>query len=150
MIRHNLIGVLLGAVFVVPAAFCAGWNQRLAADYLDARQQEWFAWKGANKTAGGPCISCHTSMTYLLARPALRRSLGERQATRYELGLLDAMRARIGKQEAAELFPGAQGRHAAEAVGVEAVMSALFLTVSAGGTGRGACSGRLSERAGGA
>lgn len=130
MLRHNLFWAFLAVAVAMPSAFCADWNPRLAANYLDSRQQEWFAWKAANNAVGGPCISCHTSMTYLLARPALRRSLGEQQATRYELGLLDAMRARFGKKEAAEMFPGAKGRHAAEAAGVEAVLSTLFLAGS--------------------
>ena len=58
----------------------ADWNPRLAADYLDAREKEWFAFKPAN-AAGGPCLSCHTSMAYLLARPALRKALGEGEPT---------------------------------------------------------------------
>ena len=52
------------------------WNPKLAAQYLDSRQKEWFDWGPAKRT-GGPCISCHTGATYLLARPALRRALGE-------------------------------------------------------------------------
>ena len=70
---------LLKAVFVIllaPLAQCADWSPRLAAEYLEGRQKEWFAWPAA-KAPGGPCISCHTGMTYLLARPALRKALGE-------------------------------------------------------------------------
>ena len=45
-----------------------------AAQYLDARQQAWFEWKPAIASGRGPCLSCHTGMTYLLARPALREA----------------------------------------------------------------------------
>ena len=45
----------------------------------------WFAWKPA-ASPDGPCVSCHTGMTYLLARPALRRALGETQPTMFETG----------------------------------------------------------------
>ena len=31
---------------------------------------------------GGTCFSCHTNMTYLLARPVLRAALGESAPTR--------------------------------------------------------------------
>src|SRR5438128_1963561 len=71
------------------------WSPKLAAQYLDSRQKEWFAWPPA-KRFGGPCISCHTGATYLLARPALRRVLDEPEPTPYETGLVDGLRARVG------------------------------------------------------
>ena len=70
---------LLKAVFMIlaaPLAYGGDWSPRLAADYLDGRQKEWFAWPAA-KAPGGTCISCHTGMTYLLSRPALRKALGD-------------------------------------------------------------------------
>ena len=96
---------------------CEDWNPRLAAQYLDARQREWFAWPRA-KVEGGPCVSCHTGLTYLLARPAPRRALGESEATPYEKGLLDGLRARLAKRDKKPASPG---------LAVEAVFSALFL-----------------------
>src|SRR5437870_2473349 len=71
------------------------WSPKLAAQYLDSRQKEWFAWPAA-KRSGGPCISCHTGVTYMLARPALRRVLGEAEPTAYETGLVEGLRARVG------------------------------------------------------
>ena len=71
------------------------WNPKLAAQYLDSRQKEWFAWPAA-KSYGGPCISCHTGATYLLARPALRRALGEADPATYETKLVEGLRARVG------------------------------------------------------
>lgn len=97
--------------------FCADWSPRLAAEYLDSRQKEWFAWPAA-KAPGGTCVSCHTNMTYLLARPALRRALGESDRTAYETDLLAGMRTRTASAAAKEPKPG---------VGVESVLSALFL-----------------------
>ena len=93
----------------------ADWNPRLAADYLDARQKVWFEWPRANGGAK-PCISCHTGLTYLIARPALRKALGESEPTQYETGLLQSMRSRLDKRTP----DGA-------ALGVESVMAALFL-----------------------
>jgi squalene-hopene/tetraprenyl-beta-curcumene cyclase len=97
-------------------AFCQDWNPRLSAQYLDSRQKEWSAWPPAKKP-GGPCVSCHTGMTYLFVRPALRRALGESQPTPYEKGLLDALAARAGDKAPSHLQ------------GVEAVFSALFLAL---------------------
>jgi squalene-hopene/tetraprenyl-beta-curcumene cyclase len=106
-------------------SLCADWSPRLAADYLDGREKEWFAWKTA-KTPGGPCVSCHTNVTYLIARPALRRALGETQPTGYETGLKDALRARIPLHD---VFPAAFGKEPlhGQSLGVESVHAALLL-----------------------
>ena len=108
----NRIGLLL--IFTAALGFCADWSPQLAARYLDSRQKEWFAWKPA-ASANGPCVSCHTGMTYLLARPALRRKLGESEPTSYESGLLDRLRAQAGSKPPANIQ------------GVEVIFAALFL-----------------------
>src|SRR5690242_4316042 len=87
------IGFLMVLIAVaVSPGFSADWNQRIAADYLDARQEAWFAWPRA-KVASSACVSCHTGLPYLLARPALRRALGENQPTSYEKRLLEGVQA---------------------------------------------------------
>ena len=111
------IAVVLG-LSVLPA-LCGDWSPRLAADYLDSRQKEWFAWPRANGGAK-PCISCHTGLPYLLARPALRKRLGETEPTQYETGLLESLRSRLEKKE-----PNS------ESLGVESIMAALFLRTPA-------------------
>jgi squalene-hopene/tetraprenyl-beta-curcumene cyclase len=92
------------------AIVCAGapvgsandWSPKRAAQYLDERQREWFAWPQA-QSPNGPCVSCHTGMPYLLARPALRRLLKETQPTMYETGLLDRLRSNAGAKPAGGL-----------------------------------------------
>jgi squalene-hopene/tetraprenyl-beta-curcumene cyclase len=120
----------------------AEWNPRLAADYLDARQQIWFNWPIA-KTSTGPCLSCHTGFPYLLARPRLRQLLGESGRTVYEVGLLDAVRKRLAKATPQEFLPdrnepentgvaiagGQRLPKAAEELGVESVFAALLLAL---------------------
>jgi squalene-hopene/tetraprenyl-beta-curcumene cyclase len=82
-------------LFLLPiAAWCGDWNAKVAAQYLDGRAADWAVWKPAART-GGPCISCHTTLGYLLARPALRRDLGESSPTEFELGLLAGVRTRV-------------------------------------------------------
>src|SRR3954470_24393825 len=107
-------------VVVLAAApcYCGDWSPRLAADYLDSRQKEWFAWPTA-KAEGGPCVSCHTGATYLLVRPALRKALGETEPTSYERGLLDGLRARVEKKTASELSPKSKEALASQRFGVE-------------------------------
>ncbi|MGC4055486.1 MAG: hypothetical protein QM757_42210 [Paludibaculum sp.] len=120
---------------LIPACSLAGdWNPRLAAEYLDARQTEWFAW-GPVKSMGGPCLSCHTGLTYLLARPPLRKALGEGRPVAHETGLLNALRARVDKNEAREYAPGiTKEPMASQAIGVEAIFAALLLARAEEGT----------------
>jgi hypothetical protein len=125
--------------FSVAPVFCGDWSPRMAAEYLDARQQAWFAWPAAN-SSGVTCVSCHTGVPYLLARPALRHALGESAPTSYETGLLNGMKARAAKTDLKELFPKSKGPHASEALGVEAVFAALFLATEDARNGN-----RLSE-----
>ena len=97
--------------FTLAPALDGEWNPRRAAEYLDGRQQQWFAWPVATK-GGAPCISCHTGVSYLLARPALRHALGESGATKYEDGLLAGVRERAGREDT---------------TGTQAVLAALLL-----------------------
>ena len=77
------------------AVYAADWSPQSAAHYLDTRAGQWAAWKRAARE-GGPCISCHTSLVYLLARPGLRTRLGESAPTEFETGLLAGARTRVG------------------------------------------------------
>jgi len=119
------------AVLVAAAASpapCGDWNKQLAAEYLDSRQKEWFAWAPA-AAPGGPCVSCHTGVSYLLARPALRKALGEQDSTSYEAGLLAGLRSRLERNES--MFrPHSEGPRAAQDASVEAILCALSLTLA--------------------
>jgi squalene-hopene/tetraprenyl-beta-curcumene cyclase len=101
------------------------WSPKLAAQYLDSRQKEWFAWPPA-KRPGGPCISCHTGLTYMLARPELRRVLGEAEPTVYETGLVNGLLARVGIR-LDDVLKAVKEPLASQSVGVEAIFAALFL-----------------------
>lgn len=115
--------IALTFVFAIPA-FCADWNPRLAADYMDARQKAWFVWPRAN-ASGAPCISCHTGLTYMLVRPELRRVLGEAGRTEFEQGFSRTMRARADK-------PRPENPTAIDGYAVDAVLSALLLATEDG------------------
>jgi hypothetical protein len=130
---------VLVAALTTLSALCADWSPQLAAQYLDSRQKDWFAWPVAN-TSGVPCLSCHTGMTYLMARPALRHSLGESGPTTYETGLLNSLKSRIDKKDATELYPKSKAAFAAQATGVESVLAALLLATENDG-------GKLSAEA---
>ena len=87
------LGMLLSAAALCVSA--ADWNVRAAAGYLDRRQTEWSAWPYAQKSAG-PCLSCHTGVFYLLARPGLRNALDEMAPPKPEIELLAVVRMRAG------------------------------------------------------
>jgi squalene-hopene/tetraprenyl-beta-curcumene cyclase len=112
MRRHLLFAI--AAVLATTTSYAADWSPEAAARYLDGRQKEWFEFKRA-LSADGPCVSCHTGVTYLLARPALRRALKEKEPTIYEKGLLDRLRANVGAKPA-DRFQS-----------VEAIFAAMFL-----------------------
>ncbi|MBZ5603199.1 MAG: hypothetical protein LAO79_12935 [Acidobacteriia bacterium] len=109
----------LAFLLAIPA-ICADWNPRAAADYMDARQKAWFAWPQATRS-GAACISCHTGMTYLLARPELRHVLGEKSATEYERGYSQTLRARADKQPPSN--PASL-----DGFGTDSVLAAMLLT----------------------
>src|SRR5205807_1647889 len=70
---------------------------------------------------------CHTGLTYLLARSALGRALGETAPTTYETGLIEALRNRLSKKTPQEFSPRAKEPRGSEALGVESVLAALLL-----------------------
>ncbi len=120
----------VGAFGTIFALLCiplrADWNPKLAAQFLDARQKAWVTWPHANES-GVPCVSCHSGLPYLLARPALRQALGEKTPTLYENVLLAGLRATVMKTDANDLFKGLKGLIADQVYGAQAVLSALML-----------------------
>ena len=50
------------------------WDRDAAARYLNARAAEWTTFPRERQKLTTSCISRHTAMPYLLARPALRGS----------------------------------------------------------------------------
>ena len=110
----GLVVVFLGFLLSVMQTAAADWSPKLAAQYLDGRQKEWFAWKPA-MSANGPCVSCHTGMPYLLARPVLRQALKEPEPTEFERGLMARLRTNVGDKPKGALQE------------VETIFTALFL-----------------------
>ena len=109
------------------ASSAADWNARGAADYLDARQKAWLEWPAATNGGSGTCISCHTNLTYMLARPSLRRALGETAPSMWESPLRNAMLDRLQKSTPETFAPNRKGLNAQQALGTESVLAALLL-----------------------
>jgi squalene-hopene/tetraprenyl-beta-curcumene cyclase len=102
------------------------WDRPAAAQYLDDRINLWFERASELQTGDGKttCISCHTVVPYLLARPALRREMHESKPTAQESKLLQEMARRV------ETYPNHESlsdpKHGGERA-TEAVLNALVL-----------------------
>src|SRR5262249_32400592 len=77
------------------AASLPSWNTKAAAAALDERQTWWASWPSAQRDHGTFCVSCHTALPYALARPGLRSSLGESQASAAETALVENVLKRV-------------------------------------------------------
>lgn len=92
-----------------------GWNRERAFEYLETRQQDWAAWKPAQK-AGGACISCHTGLSYMLAR----RVIGESRPRPVERDLVEGVKTRLLNHPPMAML---------KEPGVEAVLNLLTLAL---------------------
>jgi len=104
----------------------AAWDKVKAAKYLDDRMDLWFV--KAKKLRTGQettsCISCHTVVPYVMARPALRTAVGVSQPTPQEAKLLDQTLRRVDTYGDHEPFY--KGK-AEQSRGTEAVLNLLIL-----------------------
>ncbi len=103
------------SLFLLLAFPAAAWDRQKAFDYLESRQQQWAAWKPAQK-AGGPCISCHTGLSYLIAR----RLLAEPTPRPREQELVDGVKTRLASHPPLAMLNNA---------GAEAVLNLLTLSL---------------------
>jgi squalene-hopene/tetraprenyl-beta-curcumene cyclase len=120
------------------------WSPRAAAAYLDGRASWWTTWSNAARDHGTFCVSCHTTVPYAMARPALRAALADGQPTAMETQVW----ANVGKRVALwkEIAPFYSDQRSglpktSESRGTEAILNALILAT------RDAAAGRLSDEA---
>src|SRR5262245_19842609 len=72
-----LVAPIAGTQVDTRGAADPGWDAKGAAAYLDGRAEWWTTWPNAARDRGTYCMSCHTTLPYAIARPALRPLLGE-------------------------------------------------------------------------
>lgn len=109
----------------------ATWDKSSAAKYLDSREVWWQSWPTAQMDHGTVCISCHTTVPYVMARPALQAALHESAPPEPEKILLDNVEKRVSHWS--EMVPfysdAANGPGKTEqSHSTEAVMNAVILT----------------------
>lgn len=92
--------------------------EKRAAQYMDQRTDWWLGWDRAARGKGTACLTCHSTLTFALARPLL----GESAAFSREL---NNVKKRV--EHAREVEPSYAGEHTRASLGTEAVLSALIL-----------------------
>ena len=144
VVKAGLWGVLLGSIaWTATVGFSSGkpassrpadgvlnWNPRAAAAYLDRRANWWTSWPAADRGQGTFCVSCHTTLPYVIARPALRKILGEPDPTIPENAVFASVTKRVRLWKAIRPYYDASSR------GTESVLNALILAERSAGTGR--------------
>jgi squalene-hopene/tetraprenyl-beta-curcumene cyclase len=117
--------ILLALTFALSlhAATAPGsWDPDAAVKYLDARAEWWTSWKSAARDHDTFCVSCHTTLPYMLARPALRT---EKTPAAPEQKILDNVKKRV--RLGSEVEPFYKGAKAVESRGTEVILNALIL-----------------------
>jgi squalene-hopene/tetraprenyl-beta-curcumene cyclase len=131
--------VWLSLSLSIPAPAADAWNPQSAAHYLDTREMWWQTWPAAQRDQGTSCVSCHSVVSYALARPALRRELGEQTLSAPERTMLEYVRKRVGLWYEVQPFYKSSLtalNKSAESRGTEAVLNALILASYDKGNGR--------------
>ncbi len=127
----SLVAGILSTATVATTAEPASWDAKSAAAYLDGRQAWWLSWPNAARDHDTACVSCHTSLPYALARPALRAALNERGPSPGESKQMDHVVKRVRAWRDMEPWYPDQTRglpKTAESRGVESVINALVLS----------------------
>ena len=135
--RLRTVLVLIVVLSASPVAQAGGerksWKLDEARKYLDERQNAWFAFSSADRGEGETrtsCVSCHTVLPYVMARPVLRK-IAE-TGTEQEKKLLTQTRMRVENwkeldSEAFGLFYDSSARKKKESWGTEAVLNTVIL-----------------------
>ena len=103
--------------------------------YLDARGDQWFNFDSAHRGKGTTktsCVSCHSLLSYALARPVLRRISNEKLPTKLETRLLEQTKSRVANwdkldTETFQLMYDFDDAKKKQSRGTEAVLNALLL-----------------------
>lgn len=107
-----------------------GWNEQAAARYLDSREVWWHGWDHSNRDHGTKCVSCHTQAPYALARPLLRRPLGESNPNPSETAMLADVKKRVANWDTMLPFYSDEKYGAGKEVesrNAEAILNAIIL-----------------------
>ena len=107
-----------------------GWDQPGAAKYLDDRMEAWLVAKRRKLASDETtCVSCHTTVAYVVARPPLRRAMHVNEVTPQEERVLLDVTRRVETYATRRPYYELDDRKKVESRGTEAVLNALILTL---------------------
>lgn len=92
--------------------------QARAASYMDQRTDWWLGWNRAARGQDTVCLTCHSTLTFALARPLLGKSAAFSRELRNVKKRIEHIR---------DVEPSYGGDHTSASLGTEAVLSALIL-----------------------
>lgn len=113
------------------------WNGQAAAAYLDSREQWWMQWKGAQRGQSTFCVSCHTTLPYMLARPRLDSVLGQSGSSPDEQRLIQDVVERVREWNTDKPYYANSDRaphQERDSRGTESVLNAFVLASRDSGT----------------
>ena len=125
-----LLAISFFCAWQAQAGDAKSWDRKAAAAYLDGRMNWWATWPNAARDHDTFCVSCHTTLPYALARPALRSALAEHGPSAGERVFLDNISKRVLLwQEVQPFYSDAKNGapKSEESRGTEAVLDALVL-----------------------
>jgi len=131
IMKTTLLAILFLSAAQAQTGGTKPWDPKAAAAYLDGRMAWWAAWPSAARDHETFCVSCHTSLPYALARPALRGALAEQAPSTDERKFLDNIAKRVSLwDEVLPFYSDAKNGppKSAESRGTEAVLDALVLS----------------------
>jgi hypothetical protein len=137
LLRATVCSAVL-VVSVFAASEPKGWNPAAAATYLDERMDQWFTNANKLRTGDGTttCVSCHSSVGYALARPALRRAMHVATATPQEARLLAETTRRVESYSTHQPLYEINDVKKVESRGTEAVLNLVVLASADAAAGR--------------
>jgi squalene-hopene/tetraprenyl-beta-curcumene cyclase len=111
------------------------WNPGEAAKYLDEREKTWLEFKSAKRGEGAgqtTCVSCHSVLPYVMARPALRKITKTETPTEHEQQLVARTVKRVENWKDLDtptfgLFYDFNEDKKKESWGTEAILNAVVL-----------------------
>src|SRR5947209_19632985 len=76
----SVAGFLFAAIMAAKTqAAEPAWNPKAAAQYLDARAEEWLLWSGSALVQATFCLDCHMTRLFVLAVLALGEAAAEKR-----------------------------------------------------------------------
>jgi len=106
------------------------WNRTAAATYLDSRENWWMQWNGASRDHGTFCVSCHTTLPYVMSRAVLSDQPSERGPAADEREIIDNVKKRVRLWNDIGPYYSDHGydKKTAQSRGTESVLNALILS----------------------